>query len=277
VTGTTAPPTGNGTGDATGTGGTGVTGPALEADEVVVRFGGVRALDGVSLALAPGEVLGLIGPNGAGKTTLFDVLSGTIAPTAGRVALGGRDVTRRGATWRSRHGLRRTFQRQQVFGSLSVEDNVLTATEWHGGGGGLPADLLGLPARRRKEARRRAVVDTVLDECGLAGLRREPAGTLPIGRCRMVEMARALVDEPQVLLLDEPTSGLDEAETGQLAAAVRRAAARGTAVVLVEHDVGFVMRLCDRVVVLHLGAVIAEGSPEEVRRDAAVGAAYLGS
>jgi branched-chain amino acid transport system ATP-binding protein len=280
VTGTTAPPTGNGTGgtgDATGTGGTGVTGPALEADEVVVRFGGVRALDGVSLVLAPGEVLGLIGPNGAGKTTLFDVLSGTIAPTAGRVALGGRDVTRRGATWRSRHGLRRTFQRQQVFGSLSVEDNVLTATEWHGGGGGLPADLLGLPARRRKEARRRAVVDTVLDECGLAGLRREPAGTLPIGRCRMVEMARALVDEPQVLLLDEPTSGLDEAETGQLAAAVRRAASRGTAVVLVEHDVGFVMRLCDRVVVLHLGAVIAEGSPEEVRRDAAVGAAYLGS
>jgi branched-chain amino acid transport system ATP-binding protein len=286
VTGTTAPPAGNGTGGtggtggsgaATGTGGTGVTGPALEADEVVVRFGGVRALDGVSLALAPGEVLGLIGPNGAGKTTLFDVLSGTIAPTAGRVALGGRDVTRRGATWRSRHGLRRTFQRQQVFGSLSVEDNVLTATEWHGGGGGLPADLLGLPARRRKEARRRAVVDTVLDECGLAGLRREPAGTLPIGRCRMVEMARALVDEPQVLLLDEPTSGLDEAETGQLAAAVRRAAARGTAVVLVEHDVGFVMRLCDRVVVLHLGAVIAEGSPEEVRRDAAVGAAYLGS
>jgi branched-chain amino acid transport system ATP-binding protein len=255
----------------------GAAAPVLRASDVSVRFGGVRALDGVSLEVADGEILGLIGPNGAGKTTLFDVLSGTTVPSSGTVSLAGADITRRGATWRARHGVRRTFQRQQVFGSLSVEDNVLTAREWHGGGGGLPADLLRLPSRRRREAERRTLVDSVLDDCGLHDLRHEVAGTLPIGRCRMVEVARAVVDEPKVLLLDEPTSGLDEAETEHLAEVVTQVAARGTAVVLVEHDVGFVMRLCHRIVVLHLGQVIAEGTPEEVRGDATVGAAYLGT
>jgi branched-chain amino acid transport system ATP-binding protein len=141
----------------------------------------------------------------------------------------------------------------------------------------LPADLLRLPSRRRRERDRRAVVDRVLGECDLAGLRREPAGTLPIGRCRMVEIARGVVDQPDVLLLDEPTSGLDESETTHLSEVIARVAATGTAVVLVEHDVGFVMRLCHRITVLHLGRVIADGSPEEIRRDAAVGAAYLGT
>jgi branched-chain amino acid transport system ATP-binding protein len=249
---------------------------ALQAADIVVRFGGVYALAGVDLAVAPGEICGLIGPNGAGKTTLFDALSGTTAPTSGTISLGGEGITRRSATWRARHGIRRTFQRQQIFGSLSVEDNVLTATEWRGGGGGLPADLLSLPSRRRREARRREVVDRVLDDCGLTELRHEPAGTLPIGLCRMVELARAVVDEPAVLLLDEPTSGLEESDTDNLGEVISRVAARGTAVVLVEHDVGFVMRLCHRIVVLHLGAVIAEGPPDAIQRDAAVRAAYLG-
>ena len=235
------------------------------------------ALNDVSFAVAPGEVLGLIGPNGAGKTTLFDVLSGTTTPTSGSIFLLGADVTRRGATWRARHGIRRTFQRQQVFGSLSVEDNVLTATEWRGGGGGLPADLLGLPSRRRRERMRREAVDRALSSCGLLDLRQESAATLPIGRCRLIEMARAVVDEPDVLLLDEPTSGLDETETEHLAALVSEVAARGTAVVLVEHDVGFVMRLCHRIVVLHVGEVLAEGTPAEIRANVAVGAAYLGA
>jgi branched-chain amino acid transport system ATP-binding protein len=249
---------------------------ALRATDVVVRFGGVHALSGVSLGVASGEVCGLIGPNGAGKTTLFDVLSGTSVPTSGTISLGGVDVTRRNAPWRARHGVRRTFQRQQIFGSLSVEDNVLTATEWHGGGGGLPADLLALPTRRRREARRREIVEAVLEDCGLIELRHESAGMLPIGLCRMVELARAVVDEPDVLLLDEPTSGLEESESEHLGEVVARMAARGTAVVLVEHDVGFVMRRCHRIVVLHLGKVIAEGTPEEIQRDVAVGAAYLG-
>src|SRR4051794_5526862 len=213
----------------------------LRATDVVVRFGGVHAVSGVSLAVAPGEICGLIGPNGAGKTTLFDVLSGTTVPTSGAIELHGEDVTGRSATWRARHGLRRTFQRQQVFGSLSVEDNVLTAAEWRGGGGGLPADLVALPGRRRREARRREVVDGVLADCGLSELRDEPAGQLPIGVCRMIEVARAVVDEPIVLLLDEPTSGLEEAESHNLGEVITRVAARGTAVVLVEHDVGFVM------------------------------------
>ena len=250
--------------------------PALRAKHVVVRFGGVQALNDVSLEVRPGEIRGLIGPNGAGKTTLFDVLSGTTSPTSGAISLGGVDVSARSATWRARHGLRRTFQRQQVFGSLSVEDNVLTATEWHGGGGGLPADLLALPGRRRREGPRREAVQRALEDCGLTDLKDEPAGTLPIGICRMVELARAAVDEPGVLLLDEPTSGLNESETAHLGEVIARVATRGTAVVLVEHDVGFVMRLCHRIVVLHLGTVIAEGTPEEIQRDAAVGAAYLG-
>jgi branched-chain amino acid transport system ATP-binding protein len=248
----------------------------LRAEEITVRYGGVHALRSVSVTAHPGEILGLIGPNGAGKTTLFDVLSGTNRPTAGRVLLDGGDVTRRSATARARRGIRRTFQRQQIFGSLSVEDNVLAAIEWHGGGGGLAADLLALPSRRRRERRRREVVDTVLADCGLVELRAVPAGTLPIGTCRMIELARAIVDEPRVLLLDEPTSGLDEAESERLGAAVTRAAGRGAAVVLVEHDVPFVMRHSHRITVLHLGEVIAEGTPDEIQQNEIVGAAYLG-
>ncbi len=130
--------------------------PVLRARDVVVRFGGVVALDGVSLELQSGKVCGLIGPNGAGKTTLFDALSGIRPPTAGSIELGGDDITRRTPTWRSRHGLRRTFQRQQTFGWLSVRDNVLIALEWRGGGGGILADLVSAPSRRRsgRSARR---------------------------------------------------------------------------------------------------------------------------
>lgn len=252
--------------------------PALAVDGVAVRFGGIRALDGVTLAFHAGEVCGLIGSNGAGKTTLFDVLSGIRRPTSGVVRLRGADVTRRGPVWRSRHGLRRTFQRQQTFGWLSVEDNVLVALEARGGGGGLPADLVRLRGRRHLERQRRGRVADVLTLCGLGDLADVPAGTLPVGRARLVELARAIAEPPEVLLLDEATSGLEATEVAALGDTVRDVqAAHGCAVVLVEHDVGFVMDRCDRVVALHLGTVLADGTPDAVRRDPAVQAAYLGA
>jgi branched-chain amino acid transport system ATP-binding protein len=252
-------------------------GPVLQARDVVVAFGGVRALNQVSVDFFAGEVCGLIGPNGAGKTTLFDCLSGVRTPTSGSIILDEVDITARSATWRARHAIRRTFQRQQTFGWLSVEDNLLVALEWRGGGGGLAADLASLPSRRSREKERRARADRVLELCGIAELRKMPAANLPIGRARMVEMARAVIDHPRVLLLDEPTSGLEENEMENLGIVMQRVREEeGCAVVLVEHDVGFVMRQCDRIVVLNLGQLIADGSPEEVRNDAAVGAAYLG-
>jgi len=250
---------------------------ALELSEVTVRFGGIVALSDVSLSAARGEVLGLIGPNGAGKTTLFDVISGVRAPDTGQVLLDGRDVTATSAVVRARRGLRRTFQRVQTFGWLSVEDNVLTALEWRGGGGGMLADLVSLPTRRHHERERRARVAEVLERCGLTAVAKEPAAALPIGLGRMVEVARAVVDPPTVLLLDEPTSGLEQTEADRLGELIQSIRADGScAVVLVEHDVGFVMRQCQRIVVLDLGRVLAVGSPHEIQANAEVRAAYLG-
>ncbi|MHB9757812.1 ABC transporter ATP-binding protein [Streptomyces sp. BYX5S] len=231
----------------------------LEAEDIGVRFGGVRALDGVGLRLAAGEVCGLIGPNGAGKTTFFDVVSGIRRPDTGRILLDGADITRRSPVWRARHGMRRTFQRQQLFGQLTVADNLLVAQEWRRGGA--DRDLSG----------------KLLRDCGLDALADSYAGTLPVGRARMLELARAAADHPRVLLLDEPASGMTAEERGLLAATVRGLADDGCAVLLVEHNVAFVMELCSRVVVLDLGAVLAQGAPAAIRADARVREAYLGT
>ncbi|MET8752721.1 ATP-binding cassette domain-containing protein [Streptomyces sp. NPDC004667] len=254
-----------------------MSGYVFEARGVGVRFGGVRALTGVDLGVRAGEVCGLIGPNGAGKTTLFDVLSGIRRPDRGRTLLDGVDVTRRSPVWRARHGVRRTFQRRQLFGQLSVADNVLVAQEWRGGGGGLAADLLAAPGRRARERDRRERGEELLEECGIGALGPAYPGGLPAGRARMVELARAVADRPRVLLLDEPASGLSGTERERLAAVVRRLAGEeGCAVLLVEHDVAFVMELCARVVVLDLGTVLAGGTPAEVRANPLVREAYLG-
>ncbi|MFI7706332.1 ABC transporter ATP-binding protein [Nonomuraea sp. NPDC049480] len=245
----------------------------LAVEGVSVAFGGVRALDQVSFEVAGGQVCGVIGPNGAGKTTLFDVVSGLRRPSAGRVSVAGRDVTGVSPVKRARGGLRRTFQRTQVFGRLTVADNVLAALDWHGGGGGLAADLVGWPGRRRRERERRERVAEVLELCGLTPLRDAYAAALPVGQRRLVELARALADRPTLLLLDEPTSGLDAGQTARLGEVVR---ALETTVLLVEHDMGFVMDTCDRIVVLDLGRVIATGPPAEIREDPVVRAAYLG-
>jgi branched-chain amino acid transport system ATP-binding protein len=172
--------------------------------------------------------------------------------------------------------VRRTFQRSQLYGNLSVADNVLTAVEWRGGGGGLVADLVGAPARRRQERERRARIDPVLEQCGLSELRDQPAGRLPIGQARLVELARAVADGPRLLLLDEPTSGLSPAELACLTDRLDELHRADVAVVLVEHDMSFVMQHCSRVVVLDLGRVIADGSPTEVQADDEVRSIYLG-
>jgi ABC-type branched-subunit amino acid transport system ATPase component len=250
--------------------------PAVALEDVSVRFGGVHALGGVSFSVGAGEVCGLIGPNGAGKTTLFDVISGVRAPNTGTVKMNGVDVTRWNASRRSRNGLRRTFQRVQTFGWLSVEDNVLLALDWRGGGGGMLADMVAMPSRTRRERRRRERAEEVLEQCGLTAVRRDAAGSLPIGLARMVELARAIVDPPSLMLLDEPTSGLDEAETERLGERISAIRSGECAVVLVEHDVSFVMAQCDRVVVLDLGEVLSVGSPDVIRADPAVRHAYLG-
>jgi ABC-type branched-subunit amino acid transport system ATPase component len=249
----------------------------LRLSDITVRFGGITALQALSLEARRGEVLGIIGPNGAGKTTLFDVIAGVRAPNEGTVSLAGRDVTARSSTWRARHGLRRTFQRVQAFGWLTVEENVLAALEWRGGGGGFVADLVSFPTRRRRERVRRARVDVVIERCGLTSVRKELAGSLPIGVARMVELARAIVDEPQLLLLDEPASGLDETEIVRLGEQIQAVRAdTACTILLVEHNAGFVMEQSDRIVVLNLGSVLAQGLPSEVQQSQAVRDAYLG-
>ncbi|MFI8519687.1 ABC transporter ATP-binding protein [Streptomyces sp. NPDC085481] len=237
-------------------------GELLRAAGVGVRFGGVRALEDVTVAVRPGEICGLIGPNGAGKTTLFDVLSGIRRPDRGRILLDGTDITRRSPVWRARHGVRRTFQRQQLFGQLTLEDNLVAAQDW----------------RRGPVAARRARAADVLRSCGLDALAGTYAGALPVGQARMAELARAMADPPRLLLLDEPASGMSAEERDRLAAVVRHLAEEeGCAVLLVEHHVSFVMELCARVVVLDLGRVLAEGPAAQVRADPRVRAAYLGT
>jgi branched-chain amino acid transport system ATP-binding protein len=252
-------------------------GAGLKVHGVGVSFSGVIALRDVSLEVQRGEVLGLIGPNGAGKTTLFDVISGLRPPGSGSIFFDGNDITRHSAVARSRAGIRRTFQRQQVFGRLTVEENLLTATEWHGGGGGILADLVAFPPRKRIERRRREAVNNVLGMCGLEPFRHTMAGSLPIGTARMVELGRALAESPSLLLLDEPTSGLGGAEVEHLSEVIRRLKGElSCAILLVEHDITFVMSHSDRIVVLQLGEVLAEGTPSAIQANPEVRNAYLG-
>jgi branched-chain amino acid transport system ATP-binding protein len=232
---------------------------SLEVNGVTVAFGGNRALDGVGLTAEPGRVTGLIGPNGAGKSTLFDVVCGLRRPSSGRVLLDGRDVTRMGPARRARHGLARTFQRLELFGRLSVRDNLLVAAE------------LG-PERRRAGQ----VASQILARLGLTELAGTAADALPTGLGRLVEVGRALALRPKFLLLDEPAAGQDVEETERFAALLRALAAEGTAVVLVEHDMSLVMGVCDEVYVLDLGKIIAVGPPAVIRSDETVLAAYLG-
>lgn len=237
--------------------------PALLVEAVSVRFGGLQALDGVDLEVAGGEIHGLIGPNGAGKTTLFNVVAGLQRPTGGTVRLGAHDVTRTKPHRRSRLGLGRTFQRLELFGTLTARENVQMAAEVQ----------RGKLASGRTPAEEAAVQ---LERVGLLAIADEPTDSLPTGLARLVEMARALACSPDLLLLDEPSSGLNAEETHALGQVLLQLAAEGMGILLVEHDMELVMSICDRVDVLDNGMVICRGDPDSVRADPQVQQAYLG-
>jgi branched-chain amino acid transport system ATP-binding protein len=246
---------------------------ALTVTDLVVRFGGVTALDGVSFAVRPGAVCGLIGPNGAGKTTLFDCVSRLTRPRSGRIELNGHDLLALPAHRVARLGVARTFQHLGLVPSLSVRDNVMLGAQ---DPGRFLSAALRLPGVRARERALRERADAVLDRFGLAALAAHPAAGLPYGTLKRVELARALAAEPVLLMLDEPASGLSHGEVDELAGLIEEVRA-GTTVLLVEHHMGMVMRLSDTVVVLDFGKVVATGTPAQVREDPAVLAAYLGT
>jgi branched-chain amino acid transport system ATP-binding protein len=262
----------------------------LTVSEVAVRFGGVSALSDVTLAVKPGTVTGLIGPNGAGKTTLFNVISGLQTPGRGTVHLFETDVTSMKPHRRARLGLARTFQRLELFGSLTAGENVQVGLEsgarwWElhrlrrlvpwkrstpTGGAGSTG---GGTARGAMDV---ADADRLLDGVGLVGLAGQHSASMSTGLARMVELARALAMKPKLLLLDEPGSGLDESESKVLGDLLSKLASDGMAVLLVEHDMELVMRICDHIYVLDFGDIIASGTPDQIRKDPMVQAAYLG-
>jgi len=239
-------------------------GVVLRVEDVSVSFGGIRALHMVSLAAGAGGVTGLIGPNGAGKTTLFNVITGLEKPAQGRVRLGGADLSGMAPHRRARLGMARTFQRLEVFGSLSVRDNILTGAEFHRSWSRHAED----PA---------PVTEEILDRVGLRAVAHLRVDAIPTGMARLVELGRALATRPRLLLLDEPGSGLDENESEDLGRLLIELGEAGVAVLLVEHDVDLVMRISRTVFVLDFGRIIASGSPSEVQADPHVRAAYLGT
>jgi branched-chain amino acid transport system ATP-binding protein len=233
------------------------------------HFGGLRAVDNVSFELAQGEVRAVIGPNGAGKTTLVGLICGRILPTAGRILFEGRDITHLPAHRRVRLGIAYTFQITSIYGNLSVLDNVALAAQSAMARG--RRTMLGLEAG---EIERRA--GDSLDRVGLADHRDAKASTLPYGHQRLLEVAMGLALAPKLLILDEPTQGLSDAEIAAFCDLIR-AIARETTVLLIEHNMGVVMQLAQRITVMSSGAILAEGTPAEIRADAAVQGAYLGT
>ncbi len=247
----------------------------LAATGITKQFAGITALDKVGIEVAPGERVGLIGPNGAGKTTLFNCLSGLLRPDAGSVFLDGGDITRLPVHRRANRGIGRTFQRVEMFSGSSVRDHLLFAHRIRRGTGALWKDLLGMGLPKPAEIDH---CDALLAGLGLEGMGDEPIEALSLGQSRLVEVARALMTRPRVVLLDEPSSGLDRAETAALAATLGRIQAeQGFGMLLVEHDVELVASFTERTYVLNFGRLITHGPTSEVMRDDRVRAAYLGT
>ena len=247
----------------------------LEADRLSISFGGVQAIDGVCIAVESGQVFSIIGPNGSGKTTLFNLVSGIYTPNDGSIRFAGEMVTGLPPDQLARRGLSRTFQNLQIFSRMSVLENAMVGRHRHEHTGIL-ADLLHLPSvARQNEASREAARDA-LDRVGLADAGKRPAGSLAYGALKRLEIARALASDPKLLLLDEPAAGCNPVETQDIDCVIRSIVKDGITVVLVEHDMRLVMNISDRVHVLANGRTLTEGTPEQVRSNAAVIEAYLG-
>jgi len=252
-------------------------GPLLAVEGVSVRFGALLALSGVSLSIQRGEILAIIGPNGAGKTTLLNVISGFYHPYEGRILFEGRDRTRRSPPDVAELGVARTFQNVALFKGMSVLDNLMTGRLLKMGGHFLLDAIWWGPARRQELANR-AFVERIIDFLEIQAIRKTPAGKLPYGLQKRVELGRALAAEPKLLLLDEPMAGMNVEEKEDMSRFILDVNAEfGTTIALIEHDMGVVMDISDRVAVLDYGRKIADGPPEQVRKDAAVLDAYLGA
>jgi len=252
-----------------------VADPVLEVNNLTLTFGGVTALDDVSFAIQPGEILGLIGPNGAGKTTCFNVVTGVYKPTAGDVSFQGQPLAGLKRHQITRLGIARTFQNIRLFKSMTALENVMVGTDARHSTGVLSA-LFRLPLHRREEREGEDRAMELLRFMGLQAKCDELAANLSYGDQRRLEIARAMATKPSLLCLDEPAAGFNPAEKRTLMRLIRNVRDQGYTVLLIEHDMRLVMGVTDRIVVLEFGKKIAEGSPEQIRNDPAVIAAYLG-
>ena len=249
----------------------------LSTRGLTVRFGGHLAVSDVDLDVSAGRVTGLIGPNGAGKTTTFNMISGVLRPSGGTVRLDGADISRLGTHKRARLGVGRTFQRLEIFSSMTVRDNVRVGAEIRQGWSRVTPSGAQLLAPEGSVLSIDDEVDLLLHRLGLDDVAGSLASALPTGQARLVELARALAIRPRVLLLDEPASGLDDSETEAFGELLAELAAAGLAIFLVEHDVALVMSVCSHIYVLDFGQVIASGTPAEIQHNQVVLDAYLGS
>lgn len=247
----------------------------LEIKDITQRFGGITALEEISFTVSRGEITGVIGPNGAGKTTLFNIITGIYTQSSGSVFLEGKDISRLPAERLAPLGLVRTFQNIELFGNMTVLENVMLGFHTRTSSGIL-ACMSKMPWHLKEERRIREQAMTWLEFCGISDLSEQKASNLPFGKGRLLEIARAMAVNPRIMLMDEPAAGLNNRETVELAELIRKIRSEGVTVILVEHDMELVMDICDRIVVLNLGRMLAQGTPGEIQGNPAVISAYLG-